>query len=214
MCFFWKCYKVAESAFLTKMIWHFAVGEADNCQRVWNGVTMAADKTGIPHSASGHHDDSSRCSTLRWWRLRDDGCWCFSCFSEWRDKPKPVDAGDRVTDTILHCSLSSFLAPLSPRPSLRAPLPPCSKISPETNADQYLFPWIPGSCCKDCCKAFSLTPLCLETMVPRPTPPSSSLPLHTTRLSRVSWQMLSEACTYTQNTLCLHLLGLLKFTVV
>lgn len=197
----------------TKMIWHLRCWPG--CHKLWNGVIMAADKTGIPPHLllQGHHDDSSVWSTLRWRRLRE--CSALGCFRQ-------TVTGRRWWQTlfssVLSLSLSprpSFLPPsLSPRPSPPAPLPPCLRISPETNADQYLFPWIPGGCCKDCCKAFSLAPLCLETMVLRPTPPSSSLLLHATRLSRVSWQMLSEACTYTQNTLCPHLLGLLGFTLV
>lgn len=184
--------------------WHCSSAvKANSCQKDWNGVIMVVDGTGIPLSASGHHDDSSLCSTLRWWEQRDDGRWD-------SDVLVTGQTGRRWWQTLFSLVPLSGSLPAPPKPP---PLPPCSRVSPETNAD-YLFPWIPGGCCKDCRKASSLTPLCLETMVLRPTPPSSSLSLHTTQLSRVSSQMLTEAFTYTQNTLCIHLFGLLRLTVV
>lgn len=171
--FFWKCHKVADfHQHYTKMIWHLhtAVGEAARKWRMRSSWLLI--KTGIAYSASGHHDDSSVWSALRWWSMRDDGGWLLAVLETGQTDRSRLP----VTDTVLHCSL---LIPFS------SPLPACSAAAvlqkrPETNAYQYLFPWIPGGCCKDCCKAFSLTPLCLETMVLRPTPPPwSSLPLHT-----------------------------------
>lgn len=149
------------------------------CQKVCNGVIMAADKTGIPNSASGHHDDSSLCSTLRWRRLRDDGCSAFGCLSDWRDTPQPVDAGDRH-----YSPLFSIFAPHSSRRLPPSRLPACSAATMLQNKRQMqisiCFHGYQGGCCKDCCKAFWLTPLCLETMLLRPTPPS--VPSHYTLL--------------------------------
>lgn len=173
------------------MIWHFAAtkcGTESSWLLIRPGYPALLQATMMTHHCVG---------AWRWWRLRDDGC-----------------LQTPVTDTVLRRLLSSPLIPLS----VTFSSPVCAtaaRINPETNADQDLFPWIPGGERGACCKAFSLSPLCLETMILRPTPPpSSSLPLLTTRVSGVSWQMLSEACTHTQNTLCPRLFGLLRLTVV
>lgn len=171
-------------------------------------VIMAADKTGYPHSASGHRDDSSLCSTLRWWRLRDDDGRRAAVAP---GRLQPVDAGDRHYSSPLssppHSSLSVTL-PLAP------PLPPI-RHAPRERAQRQIrisicFHGYRGAAAKTAAKPFQSRHCAWETMVLRPTPPSSSLPLHTTPLSRVSWQMLVGACTYTQNTLCPHVMAFLK----
>lgn len=121
MCFFWKSYKVAECVFCqspAKMIWHFAVGKANNWQKAWNAVIMAADKTGIPHSASGHHDDSTLCSTLRWWRPRDDGRWLVVA----------LVTGERQTVAGRRWWQTLFSTVLYPRPPFLSPSPSSSPL--------------------------------------------------------------------------------------
>lgn len=155
--------------------WHCSLVQATSCQKYWDGVIMVPDRTGIPCSASGHHDDSTVWSTLGWWdELRNDGRWDSDV--SWLGRP--VETGDRHYSPLFPL-LSLLAAPPNPPHCCRAPW-----IIPETNADEHLFPWWPRACCKDCRKAFSLTLLCVETMVLRPTPPWFSLPLHTPRLSR------------------------------
>lgn len=65
----WQDFRFCFASLITQMIWHFAVGtssasEAHSCQTDWNEVIIDADKAGIPHSASGHHNESSLCSTV------------------------------------------------------------------------------------------------------------------------------------------------------
>lgn len=180
-----------------------SAGEANSCQKDWSGVIMDADKTGIPQSASGHHDDSSLCNTLRRCELRDDRRWVPVVLVTGH-----TTAGRRWWQTLFSSVLyprPSFLSPSSP-----APLPSRSAAAVLQNKS------------RDKCRSVSVSmdtrgllqrlpqSLFTHTIVlgdngSQTPPPSSSLPLHTTRLSRVSWQMLTEACTYIQNTLCLHL---------
>lgn len=137
--------------------WHRSSVQATSCQKYWDGVMVAADRTGISRSASGHHDDSTVWSTLGWW----DGSWEMT--GRWDSDVswlgRPVDAGDRHYSPLFPLSpLASLLSRPLPNPlhCCRAPW-----IIPETNADEHLFPWWPRGCCKDCRKAFSLTLLCL-----------------------------------------------------
>lgn len=177
---------------------------------------MAADKTGIPCAASGYHDDS----TL--WALSADGGWEMTGagFQLFKSLDRQTVASRHWWQTL--CSTVLYPHPSFLPPSLSLPLPACSTAAVLQNKS------------RDKCRSVTVSmdtrgllqrllqslfthAIVLEdngfqTHAPLVLPPTTHY--HTTRLSRLSWQMLSEACTYTQNTLCLHLMGCLGLKLI
>lgn len=132
----------------------------------------------------------------------------------------PVALWENVRRTTLRYrrgsdSFSPLLTPCTSPPS--PPSPSFLQSNPV-----HLHLWAQMTICSHgyqgaAAKAFSLSPLCFETMAVRyvpPHPPAVPHPssFHLPRrvasrytllwVSGVSWQMLTEACTHTQNTLC------------
>lgn len=155
----------------TVMIWHNAAGETTMQSGVESSWLLI--RVGYPALPPG------TVMTQRSVTLRADGglktmnlTMSSACFKgTGRQRRELVDGGDR-----------HYSPPLSRSPPSLPFYLRCSRIHPETNADQYLLPWLPRGC-KDCCKAFLFSPLCLETMVLTATPPPpSSLPPPTVTL--------------------------------